>query len=274
MSKSSTSSNHRPGRALRLARAAVRLAALAGLALGQAACVLPSAEDDPTNIRISQLDSRLAKVERQVDNQGALNLMKQLDQLQKENQALRNDVETLQHEVQQAAARQKDQYLDIDKRLQALERSPAPAMAASGEERGAAAGAPPAGAGGDRAAYQAAFELLKANRFADAGAAFQQFLQAYPDSTLIDNAQYWYGESLYGSQAYDKALAAFQVVVDRYPQSRKIPDALLKIGFCDFELKRYDAARKALQSVVAGYPDTPAAKLARQRLDRMKAEGV
>jgi tol-pal system protein YbgF len=91
---------------------------------------------------------------------------------------------------------------------------------------------------------------------------------------LLDNAQYWLAETDYVRQRFEKALAEFTVVVDKYPQSRKIPDALLKIGYCNYELKRYSAARKSLQAVVTSYPETTAARLAGQRLESMRSEGI
>jgi TolA-binding protein len=53
-----------------------------------------------------------------------------------------------------------------------------------------------------------------------------------------------------------------------------VPDALLKIGYSNYELKRYDAARAALKTVATNYPETTAARLANERLERMKTEGV
>jgi tol-pal system protein YbgF len=147
---------------------------------------------------------------------------------------------------------------------------------------GAAAGAAGAGAatsgltgvdGGDKASYQFAFGLLKDSRYDEAIAAFQQFLRNFPDSGLADNAQYWLGEAYYVQRNFTAALVAFQGVVDKYPQSRKLGDALLKIGYCDYELKQYDLAKQVLSDVVAKYADTPAGNLAKQRLDKLAAEG-
>ena len=53
-----------------------------------------------------------------------------------------------------------------------------------------------------------------------------------------------------------------------------MPDALLKMGFCNYELQRWDQARMALAKVQDEYPETTAARLAGQRLERMKSEGV
>ena len=105
--------------------------------------------------------------------------------------------------------------------------------------------------GTDTANYQAAFALLKDSQYDRAIAAFQNFLTAFPDSPLADNAQYWLGEAYYVNKSFPDALAAFQRVADKYPQSRKLPDALLKVGYCDYELKQWQAAKDVLSQVVA-----------------------
>ena len=74
------------------------------------------------------------------------------------------------------------------------------------------------------------------------------------------------------NRSFSEAQSAFQKVVDKYPQSRKIPDALLKIGYCRYEMKLWDPAKAVLQQVVSQYPDAPAAKLAKERLDKMSTE--
>ena len=132
----------------------------------------------------------------------------------------------------------------------------------------------PVPGGSDRDNYQAAFELLKEQRYEPAALAFQQFLKTYPDSELADNAQYWLAESYYVTQKFERALSSFQTVINEYPRSRKVPDALLKMGYCNYELERWDAARAALSKVRADYPETTAARLAGQRLERMGSEGV
>lgn len=244
-----------------------------------AGCTLVPPEEDPTFIKLSEMDSRLGRVERIVDNEGLMSLLSRLEQLQRENQALRNDVETLQNQVELASGRQTQQYTDLDSRIAALEKGVRSSQA--GDEGQSVLdggqlrpGQLPVPGGSDRANYQAAFELLKQGRYKEASAALRQFRVAFPDSSLSDNAQYWLAETYYVSQTYDRALPEFKAVVDKYPQSRKIPDALLKIGYCNYELKRFEAARKALREVVNNYPETTAARLAAQRLERMTAEGV
>lgn len=256
-------------------RSASRLLGLV-LPLVLAGCeLMVPPEEDPLYIKMTELDNRLARIEKLVDNEGLMNLVTRLDQLEKDTQALRSDLETLQYQSEQAGERQRQLYLDVDQRLQAIEQSAVRSTPQAGVMEGGSLtpGELPVPGGNDRANYQAAFELLKQGRYDQASLALQQFMVAFPSSQYSDNAQYWLAETHYVTQKYAKALKEFQVVLDRYPDSRKLPDALLKIGFCNYELKRWDAARQALTTVASQYPETTAARLANQRLERMQSEG-
>ncbi|MFQ5635914.1 MAG: YbgF trimerization domain-containing protein, partial [Gammaproteobacteria bacterium] len=198
----------------------IRQAVIAASLLAIAGCDgFLSREDDPMFVKMNEIDARLARVERLVDNEGIVNLMSQLDGLQKDVQALRNDVETLQYEIEQSGMRQRDLYLDIDQRLQAIEKANANLDVFEGGSL--SPGQLPVPGGTARANYQAAFELLKQGRYDQAAIALQQFMVAYPSSELSDNAQYWLAETHYVTQKYEDALPAFQLVLDRYPDSRK-----------------------------------------------------
>jgi tol-pal system protein YbgF len=233
-------------------------------------------EQDPLYLKTTDLDNRLEQVESQLNNEGLVSLLSKLDALEADVRTLRNDIETLQHEVEQANGRQRDLYLDIDARLQAIEQATARSGAAAGAAVVAGAvvaGRSPASGGTDIANYEAAFQLLKDGEYDQAALALQQFIVAFPDSDLIDNAQYWLAETRYVSQSYEVALSEFEVLLQRYPDSGKRPDALLKIGYCNYELEKWGASRAALSEVAKKHPETTAARLANQRLDRMKSEG-
>ena len=129
--------------------------------------------------------------------------------------------------------------------------------------------------GSDRDNYQAAFELLKEERYEPAAMAFQQFLVAVPGqragrqrAVLAGGVVLRDASSSSGRWRPSKSSSA------SYSGSRKVPDALLKMGYCNYELKRWDAARASLTRVQADYPETTAARLAGQRLQRMQEEGV
>lgn len=239
-------------------------------------CAALPAEEDPVQLRLTDIEARVIRIERMLDNQTLAELAEQLSDLQRDAQQLRGDIETLNFEFEQGQQRQRQQYVDLDDRLERLERGVSRAgdsTSTSGGSGSVGAGQLPLPGGGDRANYQAAFELLKEGRYDESANAFAQFLVTFADSPLADNAQYWLAETAYVNRRFGEALPKFQRVLDEYPDSRKSPDALLKVGYCNYELERWAAAREALQRVVNEFGNTTAARLAQQRLDRMRSEG-
>jgi tol-pal system protein YbgF len=253
------------------------------LAWSLSGCASTPPDEDPVQIKLKDLDTRLVRIERVMENQSLLQVSNQLEALRSDVRAMHNDVDQLTNALDSGRKQQRDMYADLDQRLKNLEARSGAAPAASAAPAAGAAVAPAAGApaaaaassadsGEDKSSYQAAFNLLKDGQYDRAIVAFQKFLATYPNSSLADNAQYWLGEAYYVNKAYPEAEAAFQRVVDNYPQSRKLGDALLKIGFCRYELKQWQSAREVLGQVIARFTDTPAARLAQQRLDKMSAE--
>lgn len=250
----------------RVSRPDVRLlvAGAASVALG--ACSLMEQREDPALVKAQQVEGRVAQVERQA--QGMLDLQRQIEALQADVRRLRGELEQAQFEAQSAKTQQRDLYADLDRRLQALEqRAAAAPVGVPG-----ANGMPATGASADRDAYQQALDALKARDYPRAESTLREFPQRYPQSTLLDNAKYWLGETLYVQRKYDESLQAFQRVVREHPDSGKVPDSLLKAGYSEYELKKFREARDFLNRVVRQFPDAPAATSARERLARMDAE--
>jgi tol-pal system protein YbgF len=238
-----------------------------------AGCAATPPDEDPVQIKLKDLDTRLARIERVVANQSLLDLANQGESLRNDLRVMHNDVDLLTNNLEASRKQQRDLYADLDRRMKNLEsRGGGAGTAGSGDAGSAGAAGDSAQGSDDKAAYQTAFNLLKDSQYDRAIAAFQKFLAAFPDSQLADNAQYWLGEANYVNKSFPEAQLAFQRVIDKYPQSRKRPDALLKIGFCQYELKEWDVAKETLSKVVAQFPDTQAGRLAQQRLDKMATE--
>lgn len=234
-----------------------------------AGCASTPPEEDPVFLRLNNIDARLTKVETILGNQSLVELASQLAALQADVRSIRGDLDQLQHSNEGGRSQQRDLYTDLDKRVQALESASGAAGVAPTVPAAGAAGA----GGTDQGYYKTAFDLLKAGQYDKAITAFQQFLAAFPDSPLADNAQYWLGEAYYVNKDFESALKSFRTVVERWPNSRKLADALLKIGYCNYELKRWAPAREALLQVTRNHADSPSARLAAERLDRMDKEG-
>jgi tol-pal system protein YbgF len=245
---------------------------------------------------------RLNNIERKLDSRGLVDMLNRLEQLQQDVQQLRGELEVQTHQLEDVQRRQREQYMDIDRRLQAIETgatgtlSPAPLPGAG---NGGVAMTPPvtpppvisppapantvgpattptapaAAPAVVKAEYETALAILREGRYADAAQAFKQFLARHPTSSYVSNASYWLGETYYVTRDFDQSLTTFTGLVTNFPQSPKVSDSRLKIGYIHYEKKDWKAARQELEGIVSDYPGSTAARLASDRLARMKKEG-
>jgi tol-pal system protein YbgF len=268
--------------------------------------------------RAGSVEGRLARVERLFDNRGLLDLLGEVEKLNREIRRLRGEMEVQRHGMDRQSARQERLYKDMEARLEAIERGTArtptsdsaqapaavaptaPAMPtvanvpAPGTEPGAsqtadesardatigdasvpgsapltvAAAQPPS----EDASYQSAFDLLKIGQYDKSITAFGDFLTRFPGSPHADNAQYWLAEAYYVTHRYEPAISEYQKLVGSYPESQKLTHALLKVGYSYHELGKIPEAKQSLEDLKLRYPGTTAARLADERLQRIRLE--
>jgi tol-pal system protein YbgF len=96
---------------------------------------------------------------------------------------------------------------------------------------------------------------------------FTEYMKHYPDTDFTDNAQYWIGECLYGKKEYAEAIDAWNTLFRDYPSSDKVPDGRVKKGMALERLGRRSQALVEYRYVVDRYPTSPAARIARERLN-------
>ena len=220
-------------------------------------CATTVAQDDPIQVKIQDLEARIARLERGFANQVAA--AQHSDAMDAELRELRGRIEELEHRADS----------------QKSPAAPGTAIgAATGADTGAGATAATAAAANapsstEQAIYSQAYDALKAGSYSIAITGFKDFLTTYPASPLTENAQYWLGEAYYVNHDYDAAAGAFRDVLKKWPESRKGPDALLKLGYTQYAQKQYPAAKATLTEVTRKYPGSDAAKLAADRLHRI-----
>lgn len=240
-----------------------------------------------------ELNDRVARLERLLDSQSLVEMLAQMERLQMEIQQLRGEVELQNHQLNELKQRQRDLYLDVDRRLSHVEREggagtalvSGSAEAPGGEALvmagpGAAAGNAAGGESGasyspeeERKAYQEAFDLLRELRYKQAIKAFRAFLKKYPDGRYGHIAQYWLGEANYAQRNFKQAIDDYHTLLTVYTQSPKLAEAMLKIGYSHYELGDKKAAASTLNELVQSYPDTTEAGQAKSFLKRIKKEG-
>jgi len=247
------------------------------------------------------LEKRVARLEQLLQRSNQADMVMQLEQLQREIQQLRGELEIQGHALDAMKRRQNDLYSDLDQRLKGQVGGSAAASADGSSLAGQSApaipplqlDAPSSQSGGgeglstsvqasapsqiadphQEAAYRASFEQLKKGEYQNATVSFKSFLAAYPRGPYADKAQYWLGEAFYVMQDYDSSLAEFGKLVKNYSYSLKVPDALLKMGLIQYEKQNWAEARAYLTKVSGEYPSSSAAGQAKKRLDLMRQEG-
>lgn len=263
-----------------------------------------AAPNEPANF-----DHRLQKLERLLDSQTLMQMLSRIEQLQQQVQVLQGEVEQQTHTVGELKRRQRDLYMDLDKRInQVIKPQSTPPPGTPNEQ------VPPITqhlSGGDQnglviqsqssdqnisncvngqcvtantpessqdmilerqQAYDRALSLLKKKQYKKAIGAFESFLVKYPNGDFSDNAQYWLGEGSYVLQDYGVAIERFKLILTKYPQSSKVPDAMLKIGFVYYELKDYKNAKMMLTQTSEKFAGTSVARMAHARLLKIRKE--
>ncbi|MDH3642890.1 MAG: hypothetical protein OES38_12390, partial [Gammaproteobacteria bacterium] len=141
----------------------------------------------------------------------------QLQVLQQEVQELRGTVEEQSHQLNRVARDQKEQYIDLDRRVAALRNnSAAPAISTSTSSApgNVAVPATTAATGSERDAYTGAFNLMKNRQFEESTDAFNKLIVDYPNGQFTPNAFYWLGELYLAKSEHEKARQSFAQVTN------------------------------------------------------------
>ena len=216
-------------------------------------------------------EARLATLENILESrtESQHRLQSQLDSLQSEVDELRGAVEVHTNQLEKILQRQRELYLEIDKRVEALKAAPVqqPVTTPDTTTELPTVTQPVATAVSETQAYEDAVNLILQDRdYAAAVPAFQQFISQYPDSEYAANAHYWLGQLLFNQQDWVNAQQQFGLVVDRFADSSKRADSILKLGIIAERQGNVALARQRFNQVVAEYPDSSARKLADSRL--------
>ncbi|MGN7439178.1 MAG: tol-pal system protein YbgF [Alcanivorax sp.] len=117
-------------------------------------------------------------------------------------------------------------------------------------------GAVTAASGGAAQAYDHAYSYIKSRDFDKAEQEFSSFISKYPNSDLVSNAKYWYGETFYVRGNYDRAARIFAEGYQKYPKSPKAASNLLKLGMSLIGMGKTDDACIALKQLKKDYSNS------------------
>ncbi len=232
---------------------------------------------------VHALKKRLTEVSSTSRDRQILEALRQSQvSLREEIDALRGDLQALQAAVEEGQFRDERRWREAEEEdrnlrleLEALKEEIKSLQKAMAEinERIATATAPqevPPSKETPEELYQRALQTLNQGDFQKARREFEEFMKRFPQSDLVDNAQFWIAESFYREGNYEEAILAYESLKKNYPKSNKIPDALYKQALAFEKLGDRNVAKTILKSIIQKFPDSDAAKRARETLERFE----
>ncbi len=255
-----------------------------------ASCTLPGAPVDAQNGRVDDLEARLLRVQRSVDElragpaassgdpevkQRVADLGQRLEEVAAQVRALSGRVEEVERTARAAPAESprvgtlEGSLAELSRRVAELEKRPVAAPAPVPSPPPVPAAPPPAPGPqvSSQELYDKAYGLYKQGRYDDAREGFRRYVELHPDTPLTDNALFWMGETYYDQGRYEQAILEYDKVVQKFPNGDKVASALLKQAFAFDAIGDPVDARILLKKIVRDHPATEQAGIARKKLE-------
>ncbi|MEM9604610.1 MAG: tol-pal system protein YbgF [Pseudomonadota bacterium] len=245
----------------------------------------------------SPIEQRVQRLERILDNRVLIDLLQRIDGLQREMRQLRGEIELQRNELATMDQRNRDLYIDTDRRLQDLEtrssaaaaqtqslvREPTalgdatpgvatPGVATPGATTAASAAAATAAAA-PAAANTTTAVARAATQPADATAPATSALLTPPEDadpaekSLFDNA---YLDLVNGR--YNAATSGFEKLLSQYPNGSYNAGALYWLGEAQYAQRQFESARGYFDQLLVLYPADKKAPDARLKVGFVEHE--
>jgi tol-pal system protein YbgF len=111
--------------------------------------------------------------------------------------------------------------------------------------------------------------LFREGKYQQASTSFDDFLQAYPNSSMAADARFYQGSARYAAKDFKGSVAVLQQMLQDTPDHSRAPDALLVMAASQTEQNNLKGAKASLERIIKDYPNSKAAETARSRLKLM-----
>jgi tol-pal system protein YbgF len=204
------------------------------------------------------LEARLEKIERRLNNQSMVEMLTRLNQMQQEMQNILGQMEVLNHEMDNIKKRQKDLYVDIDRRITQVEQKAAKAQTgASPTMIGSAASGTGTGAAGSPSGSMASGSPTTgspATGSTPAGGAPMTTAVVSPQTKQLQREAYDRAFNLLKDGRYELAIASFKAYLETYPDADYADNAQYWLGEANYAQRRYDVALQEFNKVLDNFP--------------------
>ncbi len=215
----------------------------------------------------------VADLERQVraSEQARIAMQQQLQQMDQDLSQMYGKLEEATNQIKELQKNQQDLYRTIDSLKEQLAKANARVQTETpSNNTKPSANVPSANDGSDKNAYQKAVDLVMVDKnYPAAIKEFKQFLEKYPNSSLVNNAHFWLAESYMKQNMFTESKQNFLVVI-KDPSSNKRAESLYKLGVISGKEGNVDHAKKFYSLVLRDYEGTTTARLAQHELDKLK----
>lgn len=212
---------------------------------------------------LGKIEQDMQRLQRLLDNRAMLELFQRMDELADEVSNLRGMLEQQNHDLAGIKKRQRELYLDIDRRLRELEISSTrgPASSASAPSIPAPSVPAPTVPGANAPVMPGPSPVTAPAMQAPAapGVAKPASIAAPNASTVPvsdERAAYQRAFDMLKEGRYSMANAAFREFLGRFPQSSYAGNAQYWLGESNYVTRQFDQAVKEFQSVLKNYADS------------------
>lgn len=222
-------------------------------------------------------NKRLARLEQQINNIANMNLPQQLIDLQQELARISGQLQVQEHNLQLLNNQQCSFYQDLNQKITKLKNlngvsTPNDNISFKQSSwHNSIPGNEKIQLLQDSNTYQAGLDLLTKKKYEKSEAAFQNYLDDYPNGNYVANAHYWLGEIYLQQKNTHKAAIEFQVVRDKFLKSEKILDAKLKLAIIHMKMGKTAEAKRELMEIKKCHPESTVARLASVCLQQLES---
>lgn len=220
---------------------------------------------------------RVDRLEGLLEGQALVEMLMRIETLQNDVQELRGQNEVYAHEIEGMKKRQRDLYMDIDRRLRQVvvsgvqNMSPSngdlqnPAMQDSGGQNSGqgissmssqTAVTPSSGIAGVGAG-NGAMPQAQANQDSPVTNSAGGALQVPAIDPLAEQSAYRTAFNILKEGRYEDSISGFNQFLSSYPSGQYADNAIYWIGEANYVLRRFSGAIESFNRVLKNYPDSP-----------------
>jgi len=213
------------------------------------------------------LADRVGRLEGLLEGQALVDMLVRIEELQKEVQELRGQNEVYAHQIEGMKKRQRDLYMDIDRRLRQLlvtiPSAGAGSSAGAGQPGGPQSGQlsmRPSGSLSTQTPVQGSVQQpvpgqsqVGSNSLAASAVAGAQ-VAVDPQA---EQQAYRQAFDVLKEGRYEDSIAAFTRFFQRYPDGQYADNAVYWMGEANYVLRRFPQAIESFNRVLSQYPDSP-----------------